>query len=351
MTMMLKQQNSVDKFIEFKDEINVLKSLVNASFIIETLGFKIAHEDRKEIRGACIIHGGDNKTSFRFNKDKGTWACFSHKCHEVYGSDIIGLVRSCLGLSFVDAINYIKDITGYSSVNKDKFYETKASYEKKQFIKKLSEDNGPVKPNNKFIDESVLNKYKEFGPSLLGKYLSREAIEFFEVGGGHVDKDGFTKDIIPIRGIDGDLVGVSYRDIREHKKIDDKYKTIVNKDKVLYNLNNALSFCDRLPLIVVEGFKDVWHLYECGIKNVVCVMGSTITSGQCALLYKYASKGVVLMFDNDIAGVSGMIQGYNVLIRRMSVYLVFITATKDGIGLDPADLPEKEVKKYLNGYF
>ena len=83
------------------DDVQFLKQAVDPRFLLEQLGFKIVNETRKELRGACAIHGGDNKTSFRFNKITKTWVCFSHRCQEEFGYDVIGLIRAKTGKSFM----------------------------------------------------------------------------------------------------------------------------------------------------------------------------------------------------------------------------------------------------------
>ena len=100
------------------------------------------------------------------------------------------------------------------------------------------------------------------------------------------------------------------RDVRENISYDFKYVHTegFDKDKVIYNLNNAKEYIKDKPLIVVEGFKSVWRLHQMGIKNVAAVMGAHITQGQKNLLYSYASNGVVLFFDCDAPGAYGIIK-------------------------------------------
>lgn len=338
-----------DQYRNLRNEIELIKEYVDPEFLLELLGFDIYKNTNHELRSPCIIHGGDNQTAFRFNKETKHWACFSHKCHETHGSDIIGLVRGCLGLSFIEAVEYLKEISGFKGENSEELYKYKRERAKKRFIENVS--NEVVKPKIKFLDENILNKYKEYGPTLFRKYFNRDVINFFELGGGYKDSQGIIKDIIPIRGVDGELVGCSFRDTRENIKIDDKYKTFVNKDKVLYNLYNAKNYLHEKPLIIVEGFKSVWRLYELGIKNVVCIMGSEITPGQVPIIHAHAAKGVVVMFDNDFAGIKGAFKAYKQLSRKTPTSLIFITEIdNDGKGLDPADLTDEQLLFYLKDY-
>jgi DNA primase len=149
------------------------------------------------------------------------------------------------------------------------------------------------------------------------------------------------------------LVAYSLRDTRDNVNYDDKYMLTYNfnKDGVIYNLNNVKKIANEKPLIVVEGFKSVWRFKEYGISNVVAVMGSCITSGQISLLCSYALNGIVIMFDNDLAGVVGALKSYEAVRNKFPTDIVFITEVdEDGNGLDPADLTKKQVYSYIKKY-
>jgi DNA primase len=138
--------------------------------------------------------------------------------------------------------------------------------------------------------------------------------------------------------------------------VEEEFKYILtpgfDKQNCLYNLNRAHEYGHELPIIVVEGFKSVWRLYEYGIKNVVCSMGSGITTGQQLLLCRFAFKGVVTFFDNDKAGVIGTTQACADLGDKLDVRPVFIQEVdENGKGLDPADLTREQVYDYLDTYF
>ena len=57
----------------FREKLSYLKTSVDPHYLLESLGVSVDRETPKEIRGTCPVHGGDNKTAFRFNKDTSTW--------------------------------------------------------------------------------------------------------------------------------------------------------------------------------------------------------------------------------------------------------------------------------------
>ncbi len=322
----------------FRDKMETLKLSVEPKYLLESLGFKIEKENNKELRCACIIHGGDNKTSFRFNVEKRTWICFSHHCHEVHGYDMISLVQAVLKTNFMGAVEYLESI---SSCDVDLY-----AYKRREEMNKFITSNNPIMS---MVSERNLMCYKGFRSTHFNKegFLNK-TLDHFEVGGGHVDKDGFIRDVIPIRDDEGKLVAYSFRDISDFA-VDNKYINTpdFDKNRVLYNFNNVISMGIKKPIIVVEGYKSVWKLYEYGIYNVVASMGSVVTEGQVNLLCKHALNGVIIAFDNDLPGVVGTLYSYKLLREKISVIPLFLSSVSSKIGDSPAEFSKNEAYKYL----
>lgn len=354
-TMQGTKKRSEQKLFEdkanFRERIDTVKQIIDPLYLLEQLGFTIESESSKEIRCACIIHGGDNTTSFRVNRDLNTWVCFSHKCHELYGNDLFGLVRSVNKCSFMQALEYLEELTGSKNINKEKLILFRQEREKKEFIR---QDSKLKKDRPSIVNESRLNYYKPYRSSFfITGGFAEETLDYFEVAGGYSDSEGLTRDIIPIRDDKGELVAYSLRDIRTDVEYHKKYKLTpgFDKDTVLYNLYNIKNILEDKPLVVVEGFKSVWRLHALGIKNVVACMGSGVTMGQVNLLCTYAQKGVVLFFDNDYAGASAIGRSHELLKNKMKVYVEIITEVDENEqGLDPADLTDEEIFYYLKDY-
>lgn len=336
---------------DFKDKINYLKVSVDIRYLLESLGFKITNTTNKEFRAVCRIHGGDNTTAFRFNRETRTWVCFTHKCHEIFGNDILGLIQSVRGTSFIDSVTYLESLVGTIENYADKWQE----YKRKQEVEEFITDFTDVKYKPSYVSKEALREFKPFRSSrFLKDGYDTGTLDYFEVAGGYTDKEGYIRDIIPIYDDTGELVAYSMRDIRDDVSDSDKKYKITpgfDKDLVLYNLYNIKDVLKYKPVIIVEGFKSVWRLYEYGVKNVVAVMGSSITSGQINLLYTYAHKGCITMFDNDIAGVKGTIKAVKELNNKFNLVApIFITEVdKEGKGLDPSDLSKEQVYNYLQG--
>jgi len=337
---------------DFRNRIDNVKQLIDPVYLVESLGFKITNESPKELRAACIIHGGDNTTAFRVNKDLKTWVCFTHKCHDDVGNDMFGLVRAVNNCGFMEALEYLEELTGSKTINRAQLSAFKRKREQQDFVR---QNNYHSDERPSIVDPKRLKYYKPFRSSLFSEAgFSEETLDYFEIAGGYSDKNGVIRDIIPIHNDSGTLVAYSLRDIRKNSAdMDRKYKLTSGFDKnlVLYNLNRIVTTAADTPLIIVEGFKSVWRLYELGIENVVACMGSGITTGQANLLCTYAHAGAVLFFDNDYAGASAIGRSFDLLKGKVKTYAEVITEVdEDGEGLDPADLSDEQIFYYLNNY-
>ena len=340
----------------FKETLLFLKESVDLNLLLVTLGFKVSKETHFELRASCIIHGGDNQTSFRLNKKTRTWSCFSHSCDSLYGKDIIALVRACRGCTFMEAVTFLKELTGFGEdFSYEKSLEYKRAKNKKDFIEEHTQDKELKKVKSKYLDESILecNKFLRSNYFIVEDSFDVDTLDFFGISGGYVDENGHKRDVIPIRDINNTIVGCAFSDTKRSATYKDKYLFTPNldKDNIFYNLNNAVKYIEDKPLIIVEGFKSVWRLYKYGIKNVVACMGTSITEGQKQLLMLHAPKGAILMFDNDPPGVKGMIRSIEFIGGKVNVEAVFITEfDKNGKGLDPADLSKEQIYSYLSDY-
>lgn len=335
------------KFEEYRINLRRLKSVVDPRYLVESLGFQVDRETSREIRGECKIHGGDNKTAFRFNKETKTWVCFTRRCHEVYGYDVIGLIQASLGLDFNSAVKYLKDIVGDVENLSLKALQYEMKREKEEFINRYKGKG----VSDSIVTEEALKQFKPFRSNhFLEDGFSKETLNHFEVAGGFTDGYGYIRDIIPIRDAVGDLVGYHLRDVRTDATDDYKYihSRGFDKEHVLYNLDKAKEYGKTMPLIIVEGEKSVWRCYDYGIYNVVACMGSNITEGQRNLLCSYALKGIIIILDSDESGVRGTVNACNALKTKIDVVPIFITEVgENGKGLGPADLSKEIVYNYI----
>ena len=321
---------------------DMIKSAVDPEHLLTMLGVSIYRRSDNEFRGPCIVHGGDNKTAFRFRKDKKTWVCFTKQCHLTYGSDSIGLVQGVLKYEFEEAVRFLSDMTGISIEDgkEVRFNEIKNELEMKKFSKMRKREYIP--PSD--VSEYNLTQYRAMRTDYFEKWFPQSVLETFEIGGSYFDRYNIQREIIPIRNDGGELVAYSGRSLEE---VEPKYLLTngFSKDKVLYNLYRAkkhLNNKNNYTLIVVEGFKAVWYLHMYGYDNVVACMGSKITPGQTNLLCKYAHN-VVLMLDGGAAGRDGIESAIGDLKGKIKSDAIFIPDDRKS----PDDYPPDIVIDWL----
>lgn len=330
---------------KFRYKLDLLKKSIDADTLLRLLGFDISKSTQKEVRAPCKVHGGDNRTSFRMDKQTKNWVCFSHNCHEE-GYDVINLIMRMLNLDFSDAVRYLEGITGLNIHDERSYMEYKRFKDRQEVIQHSSKYELPPA----HVTEEYLKNFRKFRSNYFEKEKNggfpKEVLDEFEIGGGFVDKYGFQRDVIPIRNKEGKLVAYSCRDITDKADYDYKYLLTegFEKDSVLYNLYKAKNHTGKSrTIIVVEGFKSVWKLYMAGYKNAVACMGSRLTEGQRNLLYSTAFC-VITLFDGDGSGVKGTLNAIKEMKGKIDLIPLFIPYADR----DPADYSIEELK-YIIG--
>lgn len=290
-------------------------------------------EKGDQLRGVCPIHeGAKNKKSFSVSAVKNCYRCFScgskgnilsfvagmENCNKFQagrflekwfpakgspsadGGEVAGKnAETMRGDKRVQDPQSLHSGQSFGGQGKKKGVGGEYSLEEKSSIK-------AVNPPLKFFLRNLETK----DPYLLGRVLPK-TIERFGLG---VCGVGLMKGrvVVPIHNECGQLVAYAGRwpsdeNIPENEG---KYKfpTKFKKGYVLFNLHRVLEAVKNgEPLILVEGFFDVFRLYELGFTNVVALMGSSLTNEQEDLLKSILtplSPRVVLLFDNDTAGLA-----------------------------------------------
>ena len=123
--------------------------------------------------------------------------------------------------------------------------------------------------------------------------------------------------LFPIHDLRGRVVGFGGRVLGdgEPKYLNSPDSRIFHKGQLLYNLHHARPAIRRAEkAIVVEGYFDVLRTVEAGMENVVAPLGTSLTSDQAALLKRYAAE-VILLYDNDPAGLRASFRAGDELLR------------------------------------
>lgn len=93
---------------------------------------------------------------------------------------------------------------------------------------------------------------------------------------------------IPIHNEKGELIAYAGRYPGDPPEEESKYIFPPNfkKSCVIFNLNRVRDNDKERESILVEGFFDVFNLWQVGFKNVVALMGTTLTKKQEELILR-----------------------------------------------------------------
>ena len=344
----------MDRFEEAKQRIKDgvdLVDLVQADVPLQRRG-------RLQV-GLCPFHA-EKSPSFTVYADTQHYKC--------YGCGVSGDVFTFLmereGLSFREAMEILAERVGVSlegvfgkggrrDARREAAHESLARV-RDWFETVLYEDEGA--PAREYLERrGLLELAEEFGlgahPSAPGRLVElarRHDLPKDVLGqAGLLTRDGREpmrgRVMFPITDERGRVVGFGGRVLPDPNIPPDqderpKYRNspespFFNKRRLLYGLRQVKRAGDR-RVIVVEGYTDVIALHRAGFTGAVATLGTALTRDHSRLLERYATDGVVLLFDGDRAGRRAADRAFRELVH--TALPVRIALLPEGV--DPADL-------------
>lgn len=298
---------------------DLIKEVRSANDIVEVISSYIPLIKKgKNYFGVCPFHD-DTNPSMSVSPDKQIYKCFS--CGA--SGNVFNFVMDYESVDFKTALNIlakraninIGNTTVKSNNKFDKYYK----------IYDLAE---------KFYQNNLNSKVgKEAKEYLHKRDISDELIEQFKIGLSTTEKNGLVKllsnkghnikdlDMLglsnneddlyinrimfPLFNPNGEVIGFSgriYNTTSQSKYINTRETPIFKKGENLYNYHLVKDAVRKeKKVIIVEGFMDVIRLYAVGIKNVIALMGTSITKEQVTLI-KRLSNNIIISLDGDGPG-------------------------------------------------
>lgn len=151
------------------------------------------------------------------------------------------------------------------------------------------------------------------------EYLSSTGLIIQKDGGRSYDRFR-SRVIFPIHNLTGRTLGFGGRTLKSDKKVP-KYvnspeSEIYHKSAVLYGLyfaKKAIVSADTCYL--VEGYADVLSMHQAGIENVVASSGTSLTTEQIKLIFRFTTN-VTVLYDGDAAGIKASLRGIDMLLKE-----------------------------------
>lgn len=327
----------------------IVKDSVDAQTLLISLGFKLTSANYNELRGPCLIHGGDNPTAFSYRTDINRWRCYTKKCeigrNGSSDNDVIAIVQKVNNLNFLDALQYLADFAclGIDVRDSSRAYNAKEDFSSRKdivkFVRRASRASSDISIT---VTEDMLKSYIDSRDSyFLDCGFEEKTLQKFEIGTMY-DNKGVKRATIPIRDEAGTLLGLSARRVKGDEEPRYKISNGLKKDKVLYNIGNAVESGSD-TIILVEGFKAAWAVHESGYHNVAACMGAAVTRGQLMLLSRLRFMKCAIMFDGDKAGESGM----DTALPLLDKMFTSVTPVYLPLKVSPDDMAREELTDLL----
>jgi len=307
----------------------------NFELFMDELGFKM-HKVGKMYRGICPIHKeADNPTACNVKCDKddpyyGTFACWTHLCHQEYGVSILGLIRGILSningtkASFFETIKYIESKL---KIDHNTFKIDEEALEKRNFINQVAsfENNGRLQ--NTGITREMIRPRLTIPPQYyIDRGFSAELLNKYDIGlcKNKHKPTMYNRIVIPVYDDDGKfMLGCTGRSIFKlcnhckyyhqgncpqndyDKFISSKWihsKGFLKQDHLFNYWYAKEEIKKKKCAVLTEGPTDVLRLVENGIKNVVGIFGTTLSDTQLVKLNKIGVLTLIIMLDKDEPG-------------------------------------------------
>ena len=319
------------------------------------------------LTGKCPIHQGDRGDSFRVSLDKNCFHCFSCKGH---GNqlDLVVAMEKC---NLREAAQRMVEWFGLEMPSPPARIPAKPAANTEPPRSAAGNASAPspapvpastlatsaaqIAPKpapgsavfNKPLGFSLADKLDYQHPYLAERGLDEAAIREFGIGFCNAGTL-IARVAIPIHSAKGELVGYVGRWPGDPPAETPKFKLPkgFKKSAELFNLHRAIKEPSDSPLVIVEGFFDVMHLWRHGVRRVIGLMGSSLSDMQEALLREHASGGrILVMLDEDDAGRSGRDE---IAVRLARLAYVRVHAFPEE-GLQPDRLTAEQIAEAIRG--
>ena len=305
-----------------------VEELRNRITLSEVIGRKVALKRKgREYAGLCPFHN-EKTPSFWVNDQKAFFHCFGCGAH----GDAIGFTMRIEGLTFPDAVEKLAHDIGLAvpvatpqereRAQAAATLHTVASLAARWFETQLRMPGGKAGLDylhGRGLSDATIERFQlGFAPDnreALQATLKRDNVteqQLVDCGlvirpdeGGRAPYDRFRGRVMfPIHDRRGRVIAFGGRVIGpgEPKYLNSPETPLFHKGDNLYCLHLAREAAakDR-PIIVAEGYMDVIALHVAGFDGAVAPLGTALTEGQLALLWRMADEPY-LCFDGDNAG-------------------------------------------------
>ncbi len=339
---------------------NIVVRIQQATDIVEVVSEHLSLDRKgKEFVGLCPFHA-DHKPSMYVNPAKQIFKCFA--CGA--GGDVFKFIQLREGLTFPQAIERLAERAGIQLQQRPRPRQADAGGGDPAEIARVNAWASKFWQQQLFDEQTGADARKyvasrqigaetagEWGIGLAAeswdnllkaarakgiadKLLVDSGLAVLREQGGLYDKFR-NRLMFPIFDVTGRVIAFGGRTLGDDpaKYMNSPATALYDKSSSLYGLDKARhSIVADGTAVVVEGYTDVIIAHQAGCANVVAALGTSFTEGHAKVLRRYA-KRIVLVFDNDVAGMEAANRALEVcLAQRIDIKLTFVSQ-----GNDPCD--------------
>jgi hypothetical protein len=228
--------------------------------------------------------------SFSIDTVRNIWACHSQSCIAKRGGSIGG------------------NILDFVAVMERSTIRDAALLLQRWFFTSLAGAPPVIKERPRTILHNRPLKFRLAGIDPSHPYIEKRGIELTTArlfGIGYYSGHGMLSDrvVIPIHNQSGHLIAYAGRSVDGREP---KYRLPpgFRKSAELFNLHRIVLNAERDWVFLVECFFDCMKVHQAGYRNVVALMGCSLSDRQACLLGEHFDE-VVLLLDGDPAGLRG----------------------------------------------
>jgi DNA primase len=334
-------------WIDFK----AVKAAVSMEMVLAHYGLELRRAGADSLRGPCPLpthakkRGRSTDRSFGVSTAKNAWACQSASCVTARSGrrggnvlDFVSWMESCSTREAALKLDaWFGNGTGGTAPKRETAPQGAPTPQGA-----AAEETGTTPIVDSTTPLTFVLKLEAEHAYLRERKLSPESVAHFGIG--YANRGLMKQRIaIPIHDGAGALVAYAGRWVGEGEppEGEGKYKLPAGfrKGQIVFNLHRVPP--EARTAIVVEGFFSVFWLHQCGFRNVVALMGCTITDRQRELLAA-RFKGVQLLLDGDAAG-----RGASDTIASALAHSLWVKALSCPDGRQPDELAPAELKTLL----
>ncbi|MCJ7829471.1 DNA primase, partial [Patescibacteria group bacterium] len=350
----------MDQLEEIKSKIDIVE-LINSYVPLKKTG--------RNFKALCPFHS-EATPSFIVSPERQIWHCFG-ACSE--GGDVFKFLMKIENIDFGEAV---KELAKRAGVQLTQFKPSEGEREKQV----LYEINHLTTEYYHFllVNHSIGKKALDY---ILGRGISKSSIELFKIGfapegwrslhhflvgkkhyqvqslekaglaikasGGSYYDRFRARIIFPLKDRRGNICGFAGRVLdpqaKEAKYVNTPETLVYYKSELLYGLSEAKEEIKKKDeVILVEGELDAISSHQAGVKNVVAIKGSALTTSQIQLISRF-TKNMTFALDQDIAGDQAARRG----IELADEQGLMIKVVKAKGGKDPDEIAQKNPQLWL----